>query len=143
MGFIKNSPKEAAFKAARGLYSNLPVIFGVVLLIGMVSAVVPKAAYSAIFNHNPIVDSFIGSAIGSVLAGNPINSYVIGSELLEQGVGLMAVTAFIVAWVTVGVVQFPAEAILLGKRFALVRNLTAFLLSIAVAAITVAVMVVI
>jgi len=57
--------------------------------------------------------------------------------MLSQGVGLIAVTAFIVSWVTVGIIQLPAESAILGKRFALLRNLTAFVFSIIVAIITV------
>ena len=50
-----------------------------------------------------------------------------------EGISLYAVTAFIVAWVTVGMIQLPAEAAILGKRFAILRNFLSFLLSIAVA----------
>jgi len=56
--------------------------------------------------------------------------------MLERGVSLIAVTAFIVAWVTVGVVQFPAEVAILGKRFAIARNAVAFISAIIVALIT-------
>ena len=86
---------------------------------------------------NSFLDSFIGSLVGSISAGNPITSYIFGGEMLSQGVGLIAVTAFIVSWVTVGIIQLPAESAILGKRFALLRNLTAFVFSIIVAIITV------
>jgi hypothetical protein len=52
-------------------------------------------------------------------------------------VSLFAVVAFIVAWVTVGVVQFPAEAAILGRRFAAARNLLAFMLAMVVSIATV------
>jgi len=84
-----------------------------------------------------VIDPFVGAVFGSILAGNPINSYIIGGELLRNGVSLFAVTAFIVAWVTVGVIQFPAESMMLGKRFAAVRNLTSFILCIIIAVVTV------
>lgn len=47
-------------------------------------------------------------------------------ELLEQGAGLVAVTAFLVAWVTVGLIQLSVESILLGKKFAVSRNIFQF-----------------
>jgi hypothetical protein len=47
------------------------------------------------------------------------------------------VTAFIAAWVTVGVIQLPAEAAILGKRFALTRNALSFIFAIIVAIATV------
>ncbi|MCD6575697.1 MAG: permease [Nanoarchaeota archaeon] len=131
--------KEVMLKSARSLYGSLPTIVGAILLIGLVSAAVPKSYYGMLFSRNPVVDSFIGSAVGSVLAGNPVTSYILGGEFLKQGVSLVAVTSFIVAWVTVGVVQYPAEAILLGRKFATYRNISAFFLAIVVAVITVAV----
>lgn len=56
-------------------------------------------------------DTIIGSAIGSIAAGNPIMSYIIGGELMKEDVSLFAITTFIVTWVTVSIVQFPAEAV--------------------------------
>ena len=131
--------KEVMIKSAKSLYNSLPILIGAILLIGLVSAAVPKSYYGMLFSKHVAIDSFIGSGIGSILAGNPVTSYILGGEFLKQGVSLIAVTAFIVAWVTVGVVQYPAEAILLGKKFAAYRNISAFFLAIIVAVITVAV----
>ncbi len=131
--------KQSVVKAGKGLGNSLPILLGVILLISLISTIIPTSAYSLLFKNNYLIDSIIGSSIGSILAGNPITSYIIGGELLTQGVSLIAVTAFIVAWVTVGLVQLPAESMLLGKRFAITRNITAFVFSIIVAVITVGV----
>jgi uncharacterized membrane protein YraQ (UPF0718 family) len=129
--------KSAVIKSARSIFNSLPVFVGVILLIGLVSTLMPKSYYTALFSKNILLDSIIGSGLGSVLAGNPVTSYVLGGELLKQGISLVAVTSFLVAWVTVGLVQLPAEALLLGKKFAILRNILSFLLSIVVAIITV------
>ncbi|MBW2969397.1 permease [Candidatus Woesearchaeota archaeon] len=129
--------KQAAFKAAKSLWRSLPILIGVILLISLANVLIPKSAFAYIFQKNLVLDSFIGSALGSVLAGNPVSSYILGGELLSQGISLTAVTAFLVAWVTVGIVQLPAESVLLGKRFAIIRNITAFLFAVVVALITV------
>ncbi len=71
-------------------------------------------------------------------AGHPLTSYVLGGELLKKGISLVAVTALLVSWVTVGSIQFPAEALMLGRRFALYRNLLCFGFSILIAVLTVA-----
>ena len=84
-----------------------------------------------------IKDTLLGSLIGSISEGSPINSYVIGGELLRNHVSLFAVTAFIAAWVTVGVLQLPAEALILGKRFAITRNILSFILATFVSVATV------
>ena len=129
--------REATHKSWKAFRNNMPILLGIVLLIGLLNNAVPKSLYSSIFMGIPLVDAFIGAFSGSILVGNPITSYIIGGELLDQGIGLIAVTAFIVAWVTVGVVQFPAESMMLGKRFAFVRNIVSFVFSIIVAIITV------
>jgi len=133
----KQKIKEAIVGTGNALRKSLPVLLGVLILVSLSNVLIPKGAFLWLFSKNALLDSFIGSFIGSILAGNPITSYVLGGELLKQGIGLMAVTAFIVAWVTVGIVQLPAEAVLLGKKFAIVRNITAFFMAILVAIVTV------
>lgn len=129
--------KQAIKKSAKGMYKALPVLTGVILLVSLANTLIPKSIYSSLFSKNIFLDSVIGSALGSILAGNPITSYILGGELLNQGISLIAVTAFIVAWVTVGIVQLPAEIMLLGKKFAITRNITAFIFAIIVALVTV------
>jgi len=129
--------RQSVFRAAKGLWVAFPMILGTILLISFISVMVSKSFYISIFSKNIFLDSLIGSLIGSISAGNPITSYIFGGEMLGHGVGLIAVTAFLVAWVTVGIVQLPAESAILGKKFALLRNFTAFVLAIVVAIITV------
>jgi len=135
---MKNKLKNSLIKAVKGFWNTAPILIGIILLIGLANTFIPKSIYLKIFT-NTIFDPIIGSSIGSILAGNPITSYIIGGELLEKGVSLTAVTAFMVAWVTVGIVTLPAEAMLLGKKFAIARNFISFVFAIIVAVITVGV----
>jgi len=128
--------KNSVLKSSRSLGNSIPVLAGVVLLVGLANTLVPKSIYTKIFSKNFLLDSVIGSGLGSILAGNPITSYVLGGEFLKEGISLVAVTSFLVAWVTVGLVQLPAESFLLGKRFAILRNAISFIFSIFVAIIT-------
>jgi uncharacterized membrane protein YraQ (UPF0718 family) len=132
----KNNLKESIVKAGKGLWNTFPIILGTILFISLIITLIPKSFYVSLFGGNLITDSLIGSLIGSVSAGSPITSYIIGGELLEQGIGIIAVTAFLVAWVTVGIVQLPAESIILGRKFAILRNLTSFIFAIIVAILT-------
>ena len=84
-----------------------------------------------------ILDPFIGALFGGGAAGNPLTSYIIGGELLSRGISLVAVLAFIVSWVTVGTIQLPAESLMLGRRFALLRNAVSFLMAFLIAILTV------
>ena len=123
--------------ATKSFAIMLPVLFGVLLLIGLFKVYISSAMISSVFTGELFRDTLLGSVVGSISAGNPITSYIIGGELLKQGVSLFAVTAFITAWVTVGVIQLPAEASILGKRFSLIRNGLSFIFSILVALATV------
>jgi len=125
------------YKALKSFGTILPVLIGVILLIGLFKIYIPPKLISSVFTGELIRDTFFGSMIGSISAGNPITSYIIGGELLKEGVSLFAVTAFVTAWVTVGIIQLPAEASTLGKRFALMRNVLSFLFSILVTIATV------
>ena len=133
----QNDIFSSFYRAIKGFSNALPMLLGVVLLLGIFKAFVTKQMMSSVFSGKLITDTFVGSLIGSISAGNPITSYIIGGELLSEGVSLFAVTAFIVAWVTVGIAQFPAEAAILGRRFSVARNIISFILSIIVAISTV------
>ena len=124
-------------ESSKQFFTMLPMLVGVVLLIGLFNASISEEFISSIFSGNSILDTLWGACFGSIFAGNPINSYIVGGELLEYGVSLFAVTALIISWVSVGLVQLPAEISALGTRFALVRNAASFILSIVIAFTTV------
>lgn len=133
----KNSFSSGFSKALKGFGTAVPTIIGVILLFGLFRVFVPQSWILSVFTGNLFRDTLYGALIGSISAGNPVNSYIIGGELLHDSVSLYAVTAFIVSWVTVGFIQLPAEASLLGKRFALTRNLLSLVLAFFVAIATV------
>lgn len=124
-------------KSLMSFVQMLPILIGIFLLLGLFKTFVTRQMLASVFSGTGWIDVLIGASIGSISAGNTMTSYIVGGELLSAKVSLLAVTAFIVAWVTVGVVQLPMEAATLGRRFALVRNLVSYLLAIAVAAATV------
>jgi len=125
------------YRAFKSLGSALPMLLGIVLLLGLLLTCVSTQFIESVFMGELLRDTVIGSAIGSIAAGNPITSYIIGGELMKAGVSLFAITAFIVTWVTVSIVQFPAESAILGKRFAVIRNSLSFILAILVSIATV------
>lgn len=131
--------RDANIKALKGIWDITPILIGVLLLISIVSVLIPQKSFSFLFTGNVITDSFIGSILGSMLTGNPVTAYILGKGFLMNGIGFVAVTGFIAAWTTVGIVQLPAESMILGKRFAIFRNVTAFFMSIIVAIVTAAI----
>lgn len=129
----------ALARAARAFVQMLPLVLGMLLLTSLLLAWLPRAGVLEWFGHTPWLDVLLGAVVGSVAMGHPLAGYILGGELLAAGVGLAAVTALIVAWVTVGVVQLPAEALALGRRFALTRNLLCFVSALAIAPLVTAV----
>jgi hypothetical protein len=129
--------KQAFVKTARSFTRSLPILLGVFMLLSLAATLIPKGLYGRIFTGNQIFDPLIGALVGSVAGGNPVTSYIIGGELRHQGISMLAITAFIIAWVTVGIIQLPAEALMLGTRFALVRNVVSFFSAVMIAILTV------
>jgi len=121
---------EALVRGLRQFHSLLPRLVGVILLLGLFRGFVPEQALLSLFSGSILYDSVWGVCLGSVMAGNPVNSYVIGKSLLDAGVGLAGAVALMLAWVNVGVIQMPAESAALGLRFALVRNLAGFAVAV-------------
>ena len=136
----QNKISGAIAKTVGSFRASLPVLLGVIMLLGLFKTFVSRQMISSVFTGQWLADTFIGAFVGSISVGGPITSYIIGGELLQDGISLFAVTAFIVAWVTVGWVQLPAEAALLGKRFALVRNALSFLFAVIISIATVLVL---
>ncbi|RLB70816.1 MAG: hypothetical protein DRH07_07805 [Deltaproteobacteria bacterium] len=124
---------DSSKKTLRMLIRVLPNIFAVVLLSGLIMEFVPMNRLSEFLGGGILTDGFVGAGIGSISIGNPLVSYVLGGELLDQGVSLVAVTALLVSWVTVGSIQLPAEIQTFGARFALLRNALSFLFAILIA----------
>ncbi len=125
--------KDAFLKTLNSFKQFFPIILGVIFLLGFVISAIPQTFYTTVFSGNRFTDPLLGALIGSISGGNPITSYILGDEFLKQGVSLLAVTAFILAWVTVGVIQLPAESLMLGKKFAIIRNTISFFMAITIA----------
>lgn len=111
----------------------LPLVFGVLLIISYLQSIEASTYIVRFFTGNLLFDTGVGAVAGSILTGNPITSYILAGELKDIGVHLVPVTAFLVAWVTVGVVQLPAEITIFGKRYAIIRNAVSFVSAVCIA----------
>ena len=133
----RRSYTQALKKALLGLAAMMPMVVGVVGLVGVFEVFITQKMLASLFTGDAVKDTVVGTLAGGVAVGNALVSYILGGELLEQGMSLYAVTAFILAWVTLGVVQLPLEAQMLGVRFTVIRNLLALLFTMLVAIATV------
>jgi len=124
-------------RSAMGFASMLPMILGVVGLVGLFQALLTPEVLRSFFTGNIYYDTLIGTLVGGIAAGQAMVSYIIGGELLKDGISMYAVSAFILSWVTLGVVQLPLEVEVLGLRFTIWRNILAFVFTIIVALLSV------
>jgi ABC-type molybdate transport system permease subunit len=120
-------------KTLRVFLTLLPIVIGMLLLTSLAMRLIAGQITEALFGRGVLVDAVVGALIGSVALGHPSASYIIGGELRAAGVELTAVTALLVTWVTVGIAYLPAESLLLGRRFAILRNAIAFGSALAIA----------
>jgi hypothetical protein len=134
---VESTLKDSFRKTVRTFINVLPIIVGMILMTSLVVTVFPEQISAGLFGNGDVLDTLLGASIGSIAAGHPVASYLLGGELLGGEVGLIAVTALVVTWVTVGIVQLPAEAMMLGARFAVIRNIISFVAAIAIAFLTV------
>ena len=128
--------KQALISTFKSLYTIMPMLFAVIGLVGLFQAAVSPQMLHSLFSGSPLQDTFIGTLIGGVSVGQPFLSYIIGGELLKEGISLYAVTAFILAWVTFGIMQLPLEWAIFGARFTIVRNLLGFIFALLIALAT-------
>lgn len=111
----------------------LPVMLAILLLTSLMVPFLPRLFNSGLFGNYMITEVITGAGVGSIAAGQPVVSYLLGGELSASGVSLAGVTALVVSWVTVGVIHLPIEATMLGWRFSVIRNLLSFFLAIIIA----------
>jgi len=124
-------------KTARTFVNLLPIIIGMLLLTALAVTLFPDHIPIGLSGRSDVLDALIGASVGSVAIGHPLASYLLGGEMLKSGMSLVAVTALIVSWITVGIVQLPAEVLMLGVRFAIFRNVICFFSAVAIALLSV------
>ncbi|MEA1954060.1 MAG: permease [Campylobacterota bacterium] len=129
--------KKAFKKALMSFISISPMLIAVMGLVGLMQVYVTPKILSTFFGHGSLTDTLVGTLAGAVSMGQGMISYVVAEGLLEQGVSHYALSAFILAWVTLGFVQLPAEATVFGLKFTFYRNILTLISTISIAYATV------
>ncbi|MEA1914054.1 MAG: permease [Campylobacterota bacterium] len=129
---------KKAFKSSiMNFIATLPMMIAVIGLVGLFQTYISDAMLAKLFGYNTLGDTLVGTLIGATSSGNAAVSYVIAQGLQEQGVSIYALSTFILAWVTLGFVQIPAEASVFGVKFTAYRNILTLLSTILVAYLSV------
>lgn len=121
--------KSALWGALKNLMMIGPMLLSIIGLIGLFKTYITPQMLKTLFNGSALHDMLVGIGIGSVSVGQPFISYLVCSELLDNGASFYGVTAFILAFVTLGILQLPLEFSVFGLRFTLVQNFLALLFS--------------
>ena len=129
--------KKAFSKALMGFISITPMLIAVMGLVGLMQIYVTPDILSTFFGHGSLADTLVGTLAGAISMGQGMISYVVAEGLMEQGVSYYALSAFILAWVTLGFVQLPAEASVFGLKFTFYRNVLTLISTVIIAYATV------
>jgi uncharacterized membrane protein YraQ (UPF0718 family) len=118
----------------------LPMLLSVIGLMGLFETLVTPEMIQSVFKGSVLSDTLIGTGVGAISVGQPFLSYAIGGELLDDGVSLYAVTAFILSFVTLRLIQQPLEWSLIGTRFTVLRNVLSFIFALLISIATVSIL---
>jgi uncharacterized membrane protein YraQ (UPF0718 family) len=125
--------RDAAKRTGALFVGMLPILVGVLALVSLIVAAIPAERIAAWLPAGGLIGTLAGILLGGLFAGNPVTSYVLAGEFMAAGVGVTIATAFIVSWVTLGVLHIATEAAVFGLRFTLWRTALCIAFAVAIA----------
>ena len=115
---------------AKTLCNLLPLLLAIFALVGLFKEFLPPKMIETVLGEgNKSLSLLLGGLFGAISIGPPLASYPIAGSLLTAGAWPPAVAAFIMSWISVGIVTLPFEARIFSWRFALIRNLLTLITS--------------
>ena len=130
---LKNFDKcRKSFKQAGiSLFRLLPMLLAIFGLVGLFQEYLsPELIGQWLGEANGLWGLLLATLAGAIAIGPPLAAYPLADSLLSAGAWPPVIAAFIVSWITVGVVTLPFEIQVFGRRFALVRNSLCFVSAI-------------
>jgi len=125
-------------QSAMAFFKVSPMIVAVLALSALLLTFVPAQQVKNVFTGNPVTDTLFGTLTGGIMVGNAMISYILGGELLKMNISMYAVTAFLLAWVSIGYVQIPMEISFFGKRFTFAKNILSIVFTLIISILIVA-----
>ncbi|MHB1336659.1 MAG: permease [Candidatus Humimicrobiaceae bacterium] len=130
----KKKTKMALIKAWKAFENLLPMLLGIIIIVGIIIAVLdPQLIAKLIGKNSGFMGVLILAVIGSVALIPAFIAFPTAALLLNGGAGYMQIGAFISTLMMVGVITLPLEITYFGKKIAIMRNVMAFLFSFLVA----------
>jgi len=129
--------KKSISKGWKQFLNQLPLLIAVFLLVGIFDKFVPKSVVINLIGKGKGFMSVLrASLLGSIIMGPVSSAYPFGAVLLKKGATIAATAVFLDTWVMVGIITLPFEISVFGKKFALLRNVFAFIGAIIIGIIT-------
>ncbi len=122
--------RQALRVGGHSLLKLIPLLLAVFALVGLFQEFLPPQLVTAwLGESNRFLALLLGTAAGAVAIGPPLAAYPLAGSLQSAGAWPPAVAAFIMSWVSVGIITLTIEAQTFGARFALIRNAISFVVA--------------
>lgn len=114
--------------AGQSLLKLIPLLLAVFGLVGLFQEFLPQQLISQWLGESSgLLSLFIATSAGAISIGPPLAAYPLAGSLLDAGAWPPSIAAFILSWISVGIITLPFEAQTFGSRFALLRNSISFI----------------
>ena len=133
LAFFKDKKKtaKALLLSIKSFVRMLPMIFIILIVIGILLGFVPEETISKIIGEN---SNFIGIILigltGAIMHIPSLISFPLASSLIEKGASVTSVAVFITTLTMIGFVTLPLEIREMGKKFAFLRNGISFIIAV-------------
>lgn len=129
----KEKTKQSLKVAIRSFFRVLPMVFIIIIFIGLLLGFVPQSQISRLVGEQAGLGGVLVVALlGAVLHVPSLISFPLAASLLESGASITSVAVFITSLTMIGVVTLPLEIKILGKKMALLRNGISFGIAIVI-----------
>ncbi len=118
--------------AKKQFFNLLPSMLGIISLIGLMLALVPREVIAGFFGNDSPLGILVIAIIGSITLIPAFIGFPLGASLIAAGASVTAVACFLTTVLMVGVVTAPVEIELFGKRFTILRNAAGLVAALAI-----------
>jgi len=136
--FIKDrkKTKQSLLAAAKSFIRILPIVFIIIIFIGLLLGFVPQSQISKIAGEQAgFLGVFLIALVGAIMHIPSLIAFPLAASLLKDGASITVTAAFITTLTMIGTVTLPLEIKELGKKVALLRNGISFIIAIVIALI--------
>lgn len=123
-------------KGISALAGIAPVTLLIVAAVGIVLAFVPPSTVGRVLGEGAGLPGILAAlGLGALVHMPALIGFPLAGKVLQSGGSSGPVAAFITSLTMIGIFTIPMEAKILGKRFAIARNLASAALAFAIALI--------